>query len=137
MALTTATTTTTRLDPIQQVEEEKENNLLICCCVNSNNSARLRPASGERRERKKEKKKKKRKKWRANLFRVAELFENGVVVARRDALGEADDRLDVGLERPFQQLVDLAVVVVVVPDAEHAGEKRRKRIDQDQTISIQ
>ena len=56
----------------------------------------------------------------AHLFRVAEFLEDVVVILASDAFWKADDRLDVRLERTFQQLVDLAVVVVVVADAEHA-----------------
>jgi len=51
---------------------------------------------------------------------VAEFLEDVVVVLASDAFWKADDRLDVRLERTFQQLVHLAVVVVVVADAKHA-----------------
>ena len=49
-----------------------------------------------------------------------EALHDALVVFVGDALGEAGDGLDVGLEVALQQLVDLCVVVVVVPDAEHA-----------------
>lgn len=49
-----------------------------------------------------------------------QLLEDAVVVGPGDALRVADDHLDVGLERALEHLVHLAVVVVVVPDAEHA-----------------
>ena len=49
-----------------------------------------------------------------------ELVHEAVVVVVGDALREAGDHLDVRLQAALQQLVHLAVVVVVVPDAEHA-----------------
>lgn len=49
-----------------------------------------------------------------------ELPHDTVVVLLGDALWVTDGTLDEGLEAAFEQLVDLVVIVVVVPDAEHA-----------------
>lgn len=49
-----------------------------------------------------------------------QFFENVVVVGASDALRETDGHFDVGFQRPFQHLIDFAVIVVVVTDAEHA-----------------
>jgi len=54
------------------------------------------------------------------LFRMVKLFEDAVVVGPRDPFGKADCHLDVGLEWALEDLIHFAVVVVVVPDTEHA-----------------
>ena len=51
---------------------------------------------------------------------MLELSHVAVVVLLADALGETRDDLDVVLEWAFQQLVHLAVVVVVVADPKQA-----------------
>lgn len=51
---------------------------------------------------------------------MLQLDQHAVVVRLGDPLREAAGRLDEHLEGPVQQLVNLAVVVVVVPDAVHA-----------------
>lgn len=69
------------------------------------------------------------------LFAVLELLHDAVVVLLGDALGIAYGVLDEGLEAALEQLVDLVVVVVVVPDAEHAvyvvpnGPPEARRVD--------
>lgn len=50
---------------------------------------------------------------------MLELPHDTIVVSFRDALRITDCTLDEGLEAPLEQLIDLVVVVVVVPDAEH------------------
>lgn len=49
-----------------------------------------------------------------------ELAEHPVVVFLSDTFRIAAGALDECLERALQQLVDLAVVVIVVPDAQQA-----------------
>lgn len=51
-----------------------------------------------------------------HLLGVLELAHVAVVVLLADTLGEARDDLDVVLERPLEELVHFAVVVVVVAD---------------------
>lgn len=55
-----------------------------------------------------------------HLLTVLQFNEHTVVVGFGDPFREAAGRFDEHLERPVQQLVDLAVVVVVVPNAVHA-----------------
>jgi hypothetical protein len=55
-----------------------------------------------------------------NLFAVLELPENPVVVLFRDAFRITTGALDERLQRPLQEMVDLAVVVVVVADPQQA-----------------
>lgn len=54
------------------------------------------------------------------LLRVPELLEDGVIIVAAETIGKADGSFDVGLEGAFQQLVHLTVVIVIMPDAEHA-----------------
>ena len=54
------------------------------------------------------------------LLWIAELLENRVVIVTSETIGETDGRFDVGLESALQQLVHLAVVIVVVADTKHA-----------------
>lgn len=64
-----------------------------------------------------------------------ELPHDAVVIPLGDALGIADGALDEGLEASLEQLIDLVVIVVVVPDAEHAlyvvpyGSPEARRVD--------
>lgn len=51
---------------------------------------------------------------------MVQFLENVIVISTSEALGEADGRFNVGLQGTFQHLIDFAVVVIVVPDAEHA-----------------
>lgn len=51
---------------------------------------------------------------------MMELFEHTVVIGASDSFGEAHRHFDVGLKRTFQHLVDFAVIVIIVADAEHA-----------------
>jgi hypothetical protein len=56
----------------------------------------------------------------AHLFAVLELPENPVVVLFCDAFRITTGALDERLQRPLQEMVDLAVVVVVVADPQQA-----------------
>ena len=66
---------------------------------------------------------------------MLELPHDAVVVALGDALRIADGALDEGLEAALEQLIDLVVIVIVVPDAEHAlyvvpdGATEARRVD--------
>ena len=51
------------------------------------------------------------------LFTVLQLHQHTVVVQLGDALREAAGRLDEHLERAVEQLVHLAVIVIIVADA--------------------
>lgn len=49
-----------------------------------------------------------------------ELSHDSIVVPLGDSFWIADGALDEGLQASLQKLIDLVVIVIVVPDAEHA-----------------
>lgn len=56
----------------------------------------------------------------AYLFTVFELPHDAIVIPLCDALRIANGALDEGFEATLEQLVHLVVIIIVVPDAEHA-----------------
>lgn len=49
-----------------------------------------------------------------------EFSHDAIVIPLGDALRITNGALDEGLQTPFEQLIDLIVIVIVVPYAEHA-----------------
>lgn len=54
------------------------------------------------------------------LFAVFKLPHDTIVIPLRDALRITNGALDEGLQASFEQLIDLIVIVIVMPYAEHA-----------------
>lgn len=54
------------------------------------------------------------------LFTVFELPHDAIVIPLCDAFRITNGALDEGFEATLEQLVHLVVIVIVVPDAEHA-----------------
>lgn len=54
------------------------------------------------------------------LFTVFKLPHDAIVIPLCDALRIANGALDEGFEATLEQLIHLVVIVIVVPDAEHA-----------------
>lgn len=54
------------------------------------------------------------------LFTVFELPHDAIVIPLCDALRIANGALDEGFEATLEQLIHLVVIVIVMPDAEHA-----------------
>lgn len=54
------------------------------------------------------------------LFTVLELPHDAIVIPLCDALRITNGALDEGLEATLEQLIHLVVIIIVVPDAEHA-----------------
>lgn len=54
------------------------------------------------------------------LFTMFELPHDAIVIPLGDALRITNSALDEGLQASFEQLIDLVVIIIVVPYAEHA-----------------
>lgn len=54
------------------------------------------------------------------LLTVLELPHHSIIIPLGDSFGITHRALDERLQTPFQQLVHLVVIIIIVPDTEHA-----------------